>query len=125
MNHVLSLIIFVAAICVLPQFAHGEIAHPEKWYQENWCREQSGQIEAILPDKTRCDCLTHDHAIEFDFGPKWAEAIGQALYYGLQTGKQPGIVLIIRQPSDYKYWLRLNSTIEHYHLPIQTWKIEH
>ena len=62
--------------------------HPEEWYQEKWCREQRGQAEVVLPDRTRCDCLTKTHAIEFDFGPKWAEAIGQALYYGMQTGKR-------------------------------------
>jgi hypothetical protein len=39
------------------------------------CREQGGQIEVVLPDKTRCDCVTNTHAIEFDFGSKWAEAI--------------------------------------------------
>jgi hypothetical protein len=52
--------------------------HPEKWYQEKWCRQQGGQIEVVLPDKTRCDCVTDTHAIEFDFGNGWAEAIGQS-----------------------------------------------
>ena len=42
--------------------------HPEKWYQKRWCREQGGQMEVVLPDKTRCDCVTDTHAIEFDFG---------------------------------------------------------
>jgi hypothetical protein len=45
--------------------------HPEKWYQKRWCRkqgEQGGQVEVVLPDQTRCDCVTDTHAIEFDFG---------------------------------------------------------
>ena len=42
--------------------------HPEKWYQERWCREQDGQVEVVLPDKTRRDCVTDTLAIEFDFG---------------------------------------------------------
>ena len=75
-------------------------------------------------DRTRCDCLTDDYAIEFDFGKKWAEAIGQSLYYSLQTGKQAGIVLILEDPKDYKYWIRLNTTIDHFGLPIKTWKME-
>jgi hypothetical protein len=36
-----------------------------------------GQVEVVLPDGTRCDCLTETHAIEFDFGRGWGEAIGQ------------------------------------------------
>ena len=27
-----------------------------------------GQVEVMLPDGTRCDCVTDTHAIEFDFG---------------------------------------------------------
>jgi len=96
----------------------------EKYYQVAWCKDAKGQIEVVLPDKTRCDCLTATHAIEFDFGSKWAESIGQSLYYGLQTGKRPGVVLILKKQKDFKYWLRLNSTIQHYKLPIDTWKIE-
>jgi hypothetical protein len=78
----------------------------------------------MLPGKTLTDCITSTHAFEFDLGTKWAEAIGQALYYGLQTGKKPGVVMIMEGEKDYKYWLRLNSTIEHYKLPIDTWKME-
>lgn len=58
-----------------------------------------------------------------DFGPKWAEAIGQALYYSLQTGKRAGVALILEKPKDHKYWIRLNSTIQHFGLPIDTWKM--
>ncbi len=65
----------------------------------------------VLPDHTRCDCLTRTHAIEFDFGNNWAEAIGQSLYYSIQTGKKAGIALILEKPSDYKYWIRLNTVI--------------
>jgi hypothetical protein len=74
-----------------------------------------------LPDKTRCDCLTSTHAIEFDLGNKWAESIGQALYYSIQTGKRAGVVLILEKQKDYKYWIRLNTIIDHYGLPIDTW----
>lgn len=96
---------------------------PEKYYQEKWCREHNGQAEATLPDRTRADCITATHAIEFDFGKKWAESLGQALYYSLQTGKRAGIVLILEKQSDMKYWLRLNSTIRHSKLPIDTWEM--
>lgn len=84
----------------------------------------AAKVEVALPDKTRCDCLTDSHAIEFDFGSKWAEAIGQALYYAIQTGKKAGIVLILEDQKDLNYWIRLNTVIDHFSLPIDTWKIE-
>jgi hypothetical protein len=100
--------------------------HPEKWYQERWCRKQSeqgGQIETVLPDGTRCDCLTDTHAIEFDFGNNWAEAVGQSSYYSIQTDKRAGIVLILETMKDRKYWIRLNTTIQHFNLPIDIWNV--
>ncbi len=45
-------------------------------------------------DNTRIDCLTQEYAIEFDFAEKWAESIGQSLYYSYLTNKKAGIVLI-------------------------------
>ena len=67
-------------------------------------------MEVILPDKARVDCVTATHAIEFDFAPKWAESIGQALYYGEVLQKQPGIVLIIENlEKDQKYINRVKT----------------
>jgi len=97
--------------------------YPEKWYQKKWCQDHNGKIEVVLPDRTRCDCLTNTHAVEFDFGKKWAEAIGQSLYYSLQTNKKAGIVLIIETIKDRKYWIRLNTIINHFKLPIDTWAV--
>ena len=91
--------------------------HYEKWYQDRWCQGK-GQTEYTLPDKTRCDCLTATHAVEVDFAAKWYEALGQSLYYSLQTGKRAGILLILETERDRKYWTRLNSTIQHFDLPI-------
>ena len=107
----------------VPTGALAKHQHLEKWYQNKWCAEHRGQAEVVLPDGTRADCLTDTHAVEFDFGGKWAEAIGQALYYGLQTGKRPGVVLILENEKDSKHWLRLNSTVKHFRLPVDTWKV--
>jgi hypothetical protein len=116
-------VLFVTLALFVPGAVHAKHDHPERWYQERWCSKNGGRAEVTLPDKTRCDCETDKHAIEFDFGSKWAEAIGQALYYGLQTGKRPGVVLILERETDRKYWIRLNSTIDHYSLPIKAWAI--
>jgi len=120
-------VLICSAVCVMITFSSGiglaAHTHKEKYFQEEWCSEHNGQSEVVLPDKTRADCVTSTHAIEFDFGTKWAESLGQALYYSLQTGKRAGIVLILEGPNDRKYFLRLNSTIEHFKLPIDTWEI--
>ena len=116
--------VLIVILVLISSLAYAKRLHPEKWYQNKWCSEQKGRAEFVLPDNTRCDCLTNTHAIEFDFGDKWAEAIGQSLYYSLQTGKRAGVVLILEDPKkDYKYWLRLNSTIEYFKLPIDTWTV--
>jgi len=109
-------------IILFTPMANGKKLHYERWYQERWCAANGGQTEVVFPDRTRCDCVTGSHAIEFDFGKKWAESIGQALYYSIQTGKRAGVVLILEKDSDYKYWIRLNTIIEHFKLPIDTWK---
>lgn len=84
-----------------------EHIHPEKYYQTIWCNANDGIMEYKLKDETRVDCLTNNYAVEFDFAKKWAEAIGQSLYYGKMTGKQPTIVLIIEKPNDLKYYYRI------------------
>lgn len=104
----------------LPALATHE--HVEKWYQQRWCSSHGGEMEVVLPDSTRIDCLTSKNAIEFDFGPKWAESLGQALHYGALTGRRAGIVLILENPGDERYYERLKETIEHYRLPVDLWK---
>ena len=64
-------------------------------------------MEYLLQDKTRVDCLTNYYAVEFDFAKKWAESIGQSLYYGEMTGRQPAIGLIIESQKDNRYYYRI------------------
>lgn len=56
--------------------------------------------------------------IEFDFAPKWAESIGQALYYGLMTGKQPGVELIMEKEGDGRYLERLNALADGHNIKV-------
>ncbi len=121
-NHIMKKLIFF--ILLIPSLVFAGHIHPEKYYQNSWCIEQGGQAEYRLPDMTRCDCLTDTHAVEVDFARKWHEALGQSLYYAMQTGKRAGIVLIVETEKDLKYWIRLNSTIQHFDLPVDTWQIK-
>lgn len=79
----------------------------ESYYVSQWCRDDFGKREFVLWDNTRVDCLTKDYAIEFDFAKKWAESIGQSLYYSKMTGKKPAVALILTDIKDYRYVKRI------------------
>ena len=81
----------------------------EKDYVNKYC---SGIIEYTLPDKTRVDCLTEEYAIEFDYAKKWAESIGQSLYYAKKTGKKPAVAIITSGEKDLKYINRIREVDE-------------
>ncbi|MBQ8887599.1 MAG: hypothetical protein IJY61_07865 [Candidatus Gastranaerophilales bacterium] len=81
----------------------------EKDYVNKYC---TGIIEYTLPDKTRIDCLTEEYAIEFDYAKKWAESIGQSLYYAKKTGKKPAVAIITSGEKDLKYINRIREVDE-------------
>lgn len=96
--------------------------HSESSYQHAYCSIHNGIEEFELQDKTRIDCLTDDYAIEFDFANKWAESIGQALHYGLTSGKKPKVVLIL--DSKYKqqqmvYYERVKKLGQVYNIDVE------
>ena len=111
----LRIVLFFILFCTNAFAKH---IHPEKYYQNLWCKEQKGQSEVRLIDDTRIDCLTKTHAIEFDFASKWAEAIGQSLHYSRMSGKQAGIVLIIEKNEDYKYFNKIKPLCEQYNISL-------
>lgn len=97
--------------------------HPEKYYQNIKCDELDGVTEYTLSDRTRIDCLTDIYAIEFDFADKWAESVGQALYYALKTNRRPGIALILENPTrDMKYAHHLADIAAKYDITV--WLIQ-
>ncbi|MGY0216941.1 hypothetical protein ACWJJH_06080 [Endozoicomonadaceae bacterium StTr2] len=95
----------------------------EQWYQSVWCDGKGGKSEVLLEDHRRIDCLTDTHAIEVEFARKWPEAIGQSLGYARSTGRQAGIVLVLKKPGDEAYWNEMNAVIDHFKLPITVWKL--
>ena len=93
----------------------------EAFYSDKFCTEMSGQSEYILKDLSRVDCLTDTHAFEVDWadGMKVYEAIGQSLYYSTETGKLPGILLLIRKENSEKHIRKVQRVIETFELPIE------
>ena len=97
--------------------------HKEKYYQTQLCNELDGVMEQSLLDRTRIDCLTDEYAIEVDFAKKWAESVGQALYYAEMTGKKPAVALIVRETrKDKRHMKRLKILTDKYGIKI--YKIE-
>jgi len=90
--------------------------NPEKYYQRIFCDKVHGQMEYRLPDHTRVDCQTSTYSFEVDFGHKAFEAVGQALYYAMITGKRPGIVLIQETRADNRYISRIKRLAARYHI---------
>lgn len=106
---VLTCLIIVFPLSVFAQTPKSHIFY-EKDYQNMWCGERLGVTEYVLPDRARVDCVTQTHAVEFDFAKKWAESIGQSLYYAAILQKDPGIVLIVEdKDKDQKYIDRLQA----------------
>ena len=97
--------------------AESKRLHPEKHYQNRFCY---GQTEFVLPDKTRIYCLTDLYAVEVDFAQKWAECIGQAIYYAEMTGRQPACLLIIETDKDLKHLEKIRKLKDKYNLTVWT-----
>lgn len=64
-------------------------------------------IERRLWDRSRADFLSDDFAFEVDWSKKWAEGIGQALFYAAMTEKEPALFLLVKDlESERRYLLR-------------------
>ncbi len=75
-------------------------------------------MEYVLKDRTRVDCLTDKYAIEVDFAKKWAESIGQSLYYAHMTNRKPAVGFIMNSKKDKRYFKRLNTIAQEYAIKI-------
>ena len=74
--------------------------------EENWSRyvETVKDVEVRLPDGSRVDYLGPRDAIEIDWAAKWAEGLGQALFYAEVTGKRATLILLVKDwDRDLKY----------------------
>lgn len=80
-----------------------------------------------LRSRGEVDCLSEAFAIEVDWADKWAEAIGQSMYYAAETGKKPAIILLCRSSSQRDvglcttYVYRMNAAFRFLSEPIQVW----
>jgi hypothetical protein len=89
----------------------------ERYYQSKLCEKLNGKMEYILRDRTRVDCLTDEYAIEVDFAKKWAEGIGQSLYYAHMTHRKPAIGFIMSK-DDNRFLKRLQVIADKFNIKI-------
>lgn len=108
----------LAAFFLYAPFSWAGHIHKEREYQNAWCAEVGGETEVVLDDGTRVDCLTDEYAVEVDFAPKWAEAVGQSLYYAEKTGRRPGVLLILEKNTDERYLRRLQTLADRYQIDV-------
>jgi hypothetical protein len=90
----------------------------ERFYQRELCNNLNGVMEYRLEDKTRVDCITDEYAIEVDFAKKWAESIGQSLFYAKMSGKKPAVGIIINSEKESRYLKRLNLIADKYGIEV-------
>jgi len=112
-------LITLAALLLLLTGCGKKEKHKEKYYQTALCHKMNGVMEQSLLDRTRIDCLTDAYAIEVDFAKKWAESVGQSLYYALMTGKKPAVGFILDESKkDQRHLKRLKLLADKYHITI-------
>lgn len=115
--------IFIVVLTLLiTGCSHTAKKYNERHYQTLLCNKLDGEMEYVLKDRTRVDCLTDKYAIEVDFAKKWAEGVGQSLYYAYMTDKKPAIGFIMDDNKDQKYFKRVDVLAKKYHIRI--FKIE-
>lgn len=121
-----------AVLLVSPAFAANPMS--ESALTARYCGGSGMTINIRMPDGTYSDCLSDTHIIEVDFSRKWAEAIGQALHYGLWTSdplwsrdtigpRRAGIILLCVSARDTctDHYVRLFRIVEHFDLPVTIW----
>ena len=71
------------------------------------------ETEVRLDDGSRVDLLSQSEAIEVDWAKHWPEAIGQALYYSIKTGRPASIILLVRSDLDQRFVRRCQAVCDH------------
>lgn len=126
-----TLFISLLLLSFWPVIADAQHAR-EHFYQEYFAKSLNCKFEVTLPDNSRVDILCDSYSIEVDFANKWAEAVGQSLFYARQCSRSAGILLIkskrqdsiyisrlysISQPLNIKVWIINAQTLRIYSLP--------
>lgn len=119
MTHFIIPIIRMSAICLIVTICHqgwSQVYFPLEKDYADYIQTLIGGEREVQVESGRIDLLTDEYAIEIKRAPRWKEAVGQSLWYALQKVKKPGIILILENPREYKYFQQLNSALEYANL---------
>jgi len=101
-------------------------AHDESIWQRRYC--EGMQIDVHLPSGGEVDCLSDKFAIEVDWAAKWAESVGQSLYYADATHRKPGIILLCESSETHveglcrSYVYRLEEALRFVSTHVELWE---
>lgn len=108
-----------------------------EWNEPQWsahiCKQKFGlepvngkTVEVRTPDGSRVDILTKEYAVEVDWckSGKWAEAIGQSLFYAAATNRKPAIILLMKNPvKERRYYLRALVVCNKYNIKLTVYRV--
>lgn len=98
---------------LISQISNAQITKHSEKEIANYIQHLIGGEREVSVTSGRIDLVCGERAFEIEWANKWKEAIGQSLWYALQTNKKAGIILILRNRKDYKYLIQLNTTIQY------------
>ena len=88
--------VFLYVIVFFAAFMAGLLLAGEVEECKRLAPKYGAETEVVQWDSSRVDLLNDEYAVEVDWAPKWAEAVGQSLYYSILTEKKPAIILLIK-----------------------------
>ncbi len=113
-----------------PDECHGiSMANRWKLNEMAWQRRlaealgETAEWEVRLWDRTRVDIVHGNNAIELDWASKWAEGIGQSLWYAATTRKDPVLCLICTDIMDQGRFIYRAQTVT-FRAGIKLWVID-
>lgn len=92
---------------------YGQVSNYSEKEISDYIQSLIGGEREVSVKSGRIDLVHNGVAFEIDWANKWKESIGQALWYAQQSNKKPGIILILKKESDYKYFIQLNSSLDY------------
>lgn len=109
-------ILFIAFLFVV---LIGNIIAGEVDETKRLASKYKAKTEVTLWDRTRVDMVNDTYAIEVDWAPKWAEAIGQSLYYAEVTKLKPAIILLVKnKTTESRYIYRAQTVAAKYDIQL-------
>ncbi len=111
MNHIYFILILCLASSCRKVSADLD-PNSEAYFKMEIQKQLGGKLEYTVKNG-RIDLLTDEVAYEVTWAEDWKDAIGRSLWYGMQTHRDAGIILLMRERSDLKYKKQLETTIEY------------